>query len=196
MKKLIATIIFFLLAPLCYAAPVAVKLTPEVVEELWSLVSQEMSDPFLIDQSVARRASHEKWQAVITATAGEIDNAVLCSPVLPWTTITGSRVPVSWPDSKYPDTLDEEGNVVEAGLQKRWWHYTRAWVNPERTFGILQFQQNIQNPVIEGYRLVGGGFVEGLPAEGLKRYLLLGPIDGGFLTWSECISQIQVWSEQ
>ena len=196
MKKLILLLSLFL-ATTAHASKVEVGLTYNLIfnnETIWNLVKGDIKQPLEVSGRAGRNASHATWQSVLD-NALYVNNAMLFTPVLPWATISGSRVPADWPGAwKY----DEEGNQTE---RKRWWEYTRVFWSADGTEGIMQMNGPMSGVVIVDGKFSKGNFLTyyedgewvkngGCTDDLLKKYIAL---SGGFLTWNEGLAYIQAW---
>jgi len=155
----------------------------------YDLLERFAPSPLHVPLSVANNASHENWQVVIDL-ASYINDAYLFTNVLPWATIRDSRVPADWPNAL---VLDDEGQPTT--VRKRWWEYTRVWLDAPSavaTEGILQMNIDIQDAAIVEGRFVTGHFKNGLTDEMLRKYLVL--TNESFLTWKEGLAIINSWS--
>ena len=183
-----------LIASTAHAGKVEVGLTYNLIfnnETIWNLVKGDISQPLEVSGRAGRNASHATWQSVLD-NALYVNNAKLFTPVLPWATISGSRVPADWPGAW---NLDEDGVQVD---RKRWWQYTRVFRSDDGTEGIMQMNGPIVGAVIIGNQFVRGNFHGGCTDDLLKKYIalvksVLGSESDGFLTWNEGLVYIRSW---
>ncbi len=182
--KLILCILF--LTSSAYAGKVEIGLTHDLIlntPQIWNLVKEDIPQPLEVSGTVGRNASHAVWQSVLD-NASYVNNAMMFTPVLPWTTVLNSRVPADWPGAW---NLDEEGNQVD---RKRWWQYTRVFRSADETEAIMQMNGPIVNAMIIDNQFVRGNFHGGCTDDLLKKYIAL---SGGFLTWKEGLAIINAW---
>ena len=188
-----------------HASKVEVGLTYGLIqnnETIWNLVKGDISQPLQVSGRTGRNASHAAWQSVIY-NALYVNNAMLYTPVLPWATISGSRVPDGWPGAwKY----DEEGVQTE---RKRWWEYTRVYQSADKTEGIIQMNGPMSGVVIVDGKFSKGNYLPyyedgelvkycGCSDDLLKKFIILvksvlGSESDGFLTWNEGLVYIRSW---
>ena len=191
--KLVLLLVF--LATTAHAGKVEIGVTHDLIlntPAIWSLVQADIADPLEVKGQVARNASHAVWKSVID-TAAYVNNAMLYSCVIPFSIISGARVPDGWPGAW---KTDEEGNQT---VRKRWWEYTRSYLSPDKTEFLMYLNGPMSNMQLVDNRLTSGNYLGGGTTDQmLKAYIAIiksaVPTCDGFLTYNEGQAIIQSWN--
>lgn len=170
---------------------VQIELTWELIrdnEVIWNLVKKTLDTTLTVDNRVAANASHAIWQEVIDK-AASVEGSQFWTPILPYATIVGTRVPADWPGAM-KDIVNAEGEVT-GEERKHWYEYTSIFLSADKSEGILTMNGPIHDPVIVDGRMVKGFFKNGCSYDLMQKYIALA---GGFLTWKQGVDLIKSWN--